>query len=113
MSRAIKILSFQNFYEVLKTCSAGRKDFFDTLTYVFRLALNDSFRAFSFGGNDMNDAEYMRLALVLAERGRGWTAPNPMVGAVIVKDGAVIGQGNFLYRWRFSAPYAILDLTNF
>ena len=28
---AIKILSFQNFYEVLKTCSAGRKDFFDTL----------------------------------------------------------------------------------
>ena len=32
MSRAIKILSFQNFYEVLKTCSAGRKDFFDTLS---------------------------------------------------------------------------------
>ena len=28
---AIEILSFQNFYEVLKTCSAGRKDFFDTL----------------------------------------------------------------------------------
>ena len=28
---AIKILSFQNFYEVLKTCSEGRKDFFDTL----------------------------------------------------------------------------------
>ena len=41
----------------------------------------------------MNDAEYMRLALALAERGRGWTAPNPMVGAVIVKGGAVIGQG--------------------
>ncbi len=32
----------------------------------------------------MNDAEYMRLALALAEQGRGWTAPNPMVGAVIV-----------------------------
>ena len=31
MSCAIEILSFQNFYEVLKTCSAGRKDFFDTL----------------------------------------------------------------------------------
>ena len=30
----------------------------------------------------MNDAEYMRLALALAEQGRGWTAPNPMVGAV-------------------------------
>ena len=29
---AIEILSFQNFYKVLKTCSAGRKDFFDTLS---------------------------------------------------------------------------------
>ena len=28
---AIKILSFQNFYKVLETCSAGRKNFFDTL----------------------------------------------------------------------------------
>ena len=31
VSCAIKILSFQNFYKVLKTCSAGRKGFFDTL----------------------------------------------------------------------------------
>lgn len=41
----------------------------------------------------MKDTEYMRLALELAERGLGWTSPNPMVGAVIVKDGRVIGQG--------------------
>lgn len=41
----------------------------------------------------MNDDDYMRLALQLAEKGRGWTAPNPMVGAVIVKNGQVIGQG--------------------
>ena len=41
----------------------------------------------------MNDFDSMRLALSLAERGRGWTNPNPMVGAVIVKDGAVIGEG--------------------
>ena len=34
MSCAIEILSFQNFYEVLKTCSAGRKDFFDTLENI-------------------------------------------------------------------------------
>lgn len=40
------------------------------------------------------EAEYwMRQALELAERGAGWTSPNPMVGAVIVKDGRVIGQG--------------------
>ncbi len=41
----------------------------------------------------MNDTDYMRLALQLAERGAGWTSPNPMVGAVIVKNGRIIGQG--------------------
>ena len=41
----------------------------------------------------MNDIDYMRLALSLAEKGLGWTSPNPMVGAVIVKDGRIIGQG--------------------
>lgn len=41
----------------------------------------------------MNDAEYMRQALALARKGCGWTSPNPMVGAVIVKDGRVIGEG--------------------
>ena len=35
VSCAIEILSFQNFYKVLKTCSAGRKDFFDTLISVW------------------------------------------------------------------------------
>ena len=34
VSCAIEILSFQNFYKVLKTCSAGRKDFFNTLNRV-------------------------------------------------------------------------------
>ena len=41
----------------------------------------------------MRDRDYMRLALELAERGLGWTSPNPMVGALIVKDGQIIGQG--------------------
>ena len=41
----------------------------------------------------MNDCGYMRLAAELAERGIGWTSPNPLVGAVIVKDGRIIGQG--------------------
>lgn len=39
------------------------------------------------------DETYMKMALELAEQGRGWTSPNPMVGAVIVKDGAVVGKG--------------------
>ena len=41
----------------------------------------------------MEDRDYMALALSLAERGVGWASPNPMVGAVIVKDGRIIGQG--------------------
>ena len=35
----------------------------------------------------------MRRALALAERGRGRTAPNPIVGAVIARDGRVVGEG--------------------
>ena len=56
-------------------------------------ALNVLFRAFSFGDDDMSDEEYMRLALHLAEKGCGWVSPNPMVGAVIVKEGRIIGRG--------------------
>lgn len=39
------------------------------------------------------DERYMRLALCLAQRGLGTTAPNPSVGCVIVKDNRIIGQG--------------------
>lgn len=39
------------------------------------------------------DAFYMRQAMELAEKGRGATNPNPVVGAVIVKEGRVIGSG--------------------
>ncbi len=41
----------------------------------------------------MEEMEYMRLAIQLARQGCGWVNPNPMVGAVIVKDGKIIGQG--------------------
>lgn len=41
----------------------------------------------------MNDLYYMKLALGLAERGWGRTAPNPMVGAVVVRGGHVVGKG--------------------
>jgi len=39
------------------------------------------------------DLHFMRLALRLARRGFGHTSPNPMVGAVLVRQGAVIGRG--------------------
>lgn len=39
------------------------------------------------------ERKYMERAIELAKRARGFTSPNPMVGAVIVKDGKVIGEG--------------------
>ena len=42
----------------------------------------------------MADARWMRSALALARRGLGQTAPNPAVGAIIVKDQYVIGRGS-------------------
>lgn len=42
---------------------------------------------------DADDTAHMRRALALAERGWGQTAPNPMVGAVVVAAGAVVGEG--------------------
>jgi len=41
----------------------------------------------------MNDEQYMKLALKLAARGKGYASPNPMVGAVLVKNDQIIGQG--------------------
>jgi diaminohydroxyphosphoribosylaminopyrimidine deaminase / 5-amino-6-(5-phosphoribosylamino)uracil reductase len=40
-----------------------------------------------------NGETWMRRALELAERGRGTTSPNPMVGAVLLGDGEVVGEG--------------------
>jgi len=39
------------------------------------------------------DLTYMQRALALAEKGRGKTSPNPMVGAVIVRAGKIVGEG--------------------
>lgn len=45
----------------------------------------------------------MNLALDLAEKGRGYTSPNPMVGAVVVKAGRIVGRG---YHERAGGPHA-------
>ena len=45
----------------------------------------------------------MRRALALAQQGWGQTAPNPMVGAVVVRDGAVVGEG---YHARYGEAHA-------
>jgi len=49
------------------------------------------------------DTQYMRMAIELALKGMGRVNPNPLVGAVIVKDGAVIGQG---YHQQYGSPHA-------
>src|ERR1051325_4198603 len=48
----------------------------------------------------------MRLALGLARKGYGRTSPNPMVGAVLVKRGQIIGQG---WHRRAGEPHAEVD----
>ncbi len=41
----------------------------------------------------MTDHEFMQKALSLARLAKGWTSPNPCVGAVVVRDGKIVGQG--------------------
>ena len=57
---------------------------------------------------DETDATFMKRALELARRGAGLVSPNPMVGAVIVSEGRVIGEGYHRYdRLRHAESYAI------
>ncbi len=51
----------------------------------------------------MNDEQYMQRAIELAKRGIGFVNPNPLVGAVIVKDGRIIGEG---WHERYGQPHA-------
>jgi diaminohydroxyphosphoribosylaminopyrimidine deaminase / 5-amino-6-(5-phosphoribosylamino)uracil reductase len=54
-------------------------------------------------GGARGDASFMRRALELARKGWGQTAPNPMVGAVVVRDGAIVGEG---YHTAFGEAHA-------
>jgi diaminohydroxyphosphoribosylaminopyrimidine deaminase/5-amino-6-(5-phosphoribosylamino)uracil reductase len=42
---------------------------------------------------NIEDLKYLKLSLFLAQKGKGWTSPNPCVGAVIVKNRKIIGTG--------------------
>ena len=54
----------------------------------------------------MTDQLYMRRAIELARKAIGHTTPNPVVGALIVKDGAVLGEG---YHTKAGAPHAEIE----
>ncbi len=52
------------------------------------------------------EVDWMHRALGLAMRGRGAVEPNPMVGAVVVREGQVVGEG---WHRRFGAPHAEVE----
>ena len=51
----------------------------------------------------MAEEQFMKRAIELAKQGAGWTAPNPLVGAVVVKNGRVIGEG---YHQKYGELHA-------
>jgi diaminohydroxyphosphoribosylaminopyrimidine deaminase/5-amino-6-(5-phosphoribosylamino)uracil reductase len=53
-----------------------------------------------------NDAVFMARTLELAERGRGFVAPNPRVGAVLVRDGEIVAEG---WHKVFGGPHAEVE----
>ncbi len=58
----------------------------------------------------MQDDEYfMKTALDLASKGQGETSPNPMVGAVIVKDGSIVGKGYHMSAGKAHAEVNAID----
>lgn len=59
----------------------------------------------------MTDKEYMKLALQLAEATRGQTSPNPMVGAVVVKNGEIAGIGAHLRAGEGHAEVHALQMA--
>ena len=58
---------------------------------------------------DNNDIYYMKRAIELARKGEGKTSPNPLVGAVIVKDGRIIGEG---YHKYYGGNHAEVEAIN-
>lgn len=54
-------------------------------------------------------ATFMQHALDLARRAEGYTSPNPMVGAVVVSNGEIVGQG---YHHRAGDPHAEINALN-
>jgi pyrimidine deaminase RibD-like protein len=53
------------------------------------------------------DAHFLREALLEAEKRKGFTSPNPAVGAVLVREGEVIGRGS---HWAAGYPHAEVEV---
>ncbi len=57
----------------------------------------------------MQDEDFMRRAILLAFRGRGYVSPNPMVGAVLMHEGRIIGEG---WHERYGEAHAEVACFN-
>ncbi len=57
---------------------------------------------------DRYDIPFVARALELARKGTGLASPNPVVGAVIVRDGELVGEGFHQYEWRDHAEILAL-----
>jgi diaminohydroxyphosphoribosylaminopyrimidine deaminase/5-amino-6-(5-phosphoribosylamino)uracil reductase len=55
------------------------------------------------------DERFMQRCIDLAQMGQGYVAPNPMVGAVVVFEGKIIGEG---YHHKFGSPHAEVEAIN-
>ncbi|MCJ7774025.1 MAG: bifunctional diaminohydroxyphosphoribosylaminopyrimidine deaminase/5-amino-6-(5-phosphoribosylamino)uracil reductase RibD, partial [Desulfobacterales bacterium] len=54
----------------------------------------------------MDDQHFMKIALDVAQKGRGFTSPNPLVGAVVVQNDSVVGKG---YHEVFGGAHAEIN----
>ncbi|MDR2035275.1 MAG: bifunctional diaminohydroxyphosphoribosylaminopyrimidine deaminase/5-amino-6-(5-phosphoribosylamino)uracil reductase RibD, partial [Coriobacteriales bacterium] len=57
----------------------------------------------------MTESHYMQRAIELAQKGGGWVNPNPQVGAVVVKDGRIVGEGYHARCGQAHAEIAALE----
>lgn len=59
----------------------------------------------------MNDLDYMQLAIDMAKKTKGQTSPNPNVGAVVVKEGRIVGIGTHLKAGEAHAEVQALNMA--
>ena len=90
-------------FEIIQANHAASRICINPVRHVTKEICIDPFNHVTERMIDMNDQDYMRRAIELARKGRGWTSPNPLVGAVIVKDGRIIGEG---YHRRYGELHA-------
>jgi diaminohydroxyphosphoribosylaminopyrimidine deaminase/5-amino-6-(5-phosphoribosylamino)uracil reductase len=60
----------------------------------------------------IEDIKFMKIAMKLGKKGTGFTSPNPLVGAVVAKNGKIIATGYHKHYGGSHAEYSALEKTN-